>query len=78
MLFGQRLDLTGSVWNRYEIGTDKACDTGPGRFVTNRICYLVANESANEADPIRNCTVPASNRSHVNRVDPIRNRSEHI
>ena len=47
------------------------------------ICYLVPNGSTYEGDPIWNCTVPVSNRSRVNRVDPyqsdpIPNGSEHI
>ena len=40
--FRQRLHGTGSVWNRYEIGTDKPCIyTGHGGSGTDRICYLV-------------------------------------
>ena len=43
---------TGSVWNRYEIGTDKACVYAvPGRSATDRICYLVPNGSTYEGDP---------------------------
>ena len=38
----QRLHGTGSVWNRYEIGTDKPyVYTGSGGSGTDRICYLV-------------------------------------
>ena len=49
----QRLHGTGSVWNRYKIGTDKACVyTGPGESGTDRICYLVQNGSTFEGDPM--------------------------
>ena len=42
----QRLRWTGSVWNQYEIGTDKPCVyTGPGGSGMDRICYLVPNGS---------------------------------
>ena len=55
----QRLYGTGSVWNRYEIGTDKPCVyTEPGVSSTDRICYLVPNGSTYEADPVWNCTIP--------------------
>ena len=75
----QRLHGTGSVWNRYEISTDKLCVyMGPGGFGTDRICYLVPNGSTYECDLIWNHTVPVSNRSRANRVDPIPNGSEHI
>ena len=68
--FRQRLHGTGSVWNRYEIGTDTPCVyTGPGGSGTDRICYLVPNGSTYEGDPIRKFTVPVSNRSRVNKVD---------
>ena len=67
----QRLHGTGSVWNRYEIGTGKPCVyTGPGGSGTDRICYLVPNGSTYESDPVGNRTVPVSNRSRVNRMDP--------
>ena len=67
------------TWNRYEIGTDTACVyMGPGRSITNRICYLVPNGSTYEGDPIWNCTTPVSSRSIVSRVDKIPNESEHI
>ena len=47
-LFRQRLHGTGSVWNRYEIGTDKPCIyMGPG-----------GNGSTYEGDPMWNRTVP--------------------
>ena len=63
----------------YEIGTDKPCVyTGPGGFGMVWICYLVPNGSTYEGYPIWNRTVPVSNRSSVNRVDPIQNGSEHI
>ena len=69
--FRQCLHGTGSVWNRWEIGTDKSCVyTGPGGSGTNRICYLIPNGSTYEGDPIENRTVPVLNRSRVNRVDP--------
>ena len=56
---------------------------GPGGSGTDRICYLVPNGSTYEGDPIWNPTVPVSNQSRVNRVDPylvdpIPNGSEHI
>ena len=55
----QRLHGTGSVWNRYEIGTDKPCVyTGPGGFGTDQICYLVPNGATYEVDPMWNRTVP--------------------
>ena len=60
----QRLHETGSVWNRYEIGTDKPC-----------VC-LALNGSTYEGDPIQNRIVPVSNRSRVNRVDPYHSRSD--
>ena len=77
--FRQRLHGNGSVWNRYEIGTDKPCVyTGPGGSSTDWICYLVPNGSTNEGGPMWNRTIPVSNRSRVNRVDPISNGSEHL
>ena len=56
----QRLHGTGSVWNRYEIGTDKPCVyTGPGEYGTDQIYYLVPNGSTYEGDdPMWNHTVP--------------------
>ena len=57
--FWQRLHGTGSVWNRYEIGTDKPCVyTGPGGSGTDRISYLSPNGSTYECDPMWNRTVP--------------------
>ena len=57
--FGQRLHETGSVWNRYEIGTDKPCIyREPGESSTNQLCYLVPNGSTYEGDPIWNRIVP--------------------
>ena len=54
----QRLHGTGSVWNRYKIGTDKPyVYTGHGGSGTDRICYLVPNESTYEGDPMWNRTV---------------------
>ena len=62
----QRLQGTGSVWIRYEIGEDKAfVYTGPAGSGTDRIYYLVPNESTYEGDLIWNRTVPVSNRSRV-------------
>ena len=53
----QRLHENGSVWDRYEIDTDKSCVyTGPGGSGTDRICYLEPNESTYEGDT--NGTVP--------------------
>ena len=73
----QRLHWTGSVWNRYEIGTDKPCVyTRPGGSGTDRICCLVPNGSTYEGDPIWNHFVPVLNRSHVNRVDPCHSGSD--
>ena len=58
-VFRQRLHGIGSVWNRYEIDTDKPCFyTGPGGSGTDRICYLVPNGSTYEGDPLWNRTVP--------------------
>ena len=75
--FRQRLHGTGSVWNQYEIGKDKPCVyTGPGGSGMDRVCYLVPNGSTYEGDPIWNRTVPASNRSHVNRIDPYHSGSD--
>ena len=51
----QRFYGTGSVWNRYKIGMDKPyVYTGPGGSGTDRICYLVPNESTYEGDPMWN------------------------
>ena len=59
LVLRQRLHGTGSVWNRYEIGTDKPCVyTRPGGSGTDRICYLVPNGSTYEGDPMWNRTVP--------------------
>ena len=75
--FRQRLHGTGFLWNWYEIGTDKPCVyTGPGRSSMDRICYLVPNGSTYEGNPMWNRAIPVSNRSRVNRVDPISNGSE--
>ena len=67
----QCLHGTRSVWNRYKIGTDKPCvytdSSGSG---TDRIFYQLPNVSTYESDPIWNRTVPVSNQSRVNRVDP--------
>ena len=55
----QRLHGTGSVWNRYEIGTDKPCVyTRPGGSSMDRICYVVPNGSTYEGDPMWNRTAP--------------------
>ena len=38
------LHQTGSVWNLYEIGTDKPCVyTGPGKSTPDRFSYLLTN-----------------------------------
>ena len=67
----QRLHGTGSVWNRYGMGTDKPCIcTGPGGSGNNRICHLVPHGSTYEGDPTWNRTVPVSNRPRANRLDP--------
>ena len=77
--FRQQLHGTESVWNRYEIGTDKPCVyTGPAGSGTDRICYLVPHGSTYEGDLMWNHTVPVQNWSFVNRVDPISNGSEYI
>ena len=63
--------------NRHEIGTDKPCVyTEPGGSVTDRICYLIPNGSTREGDPVWNRTVPVSNSSRVNRVDPYQSGSD--
>ena len=75
-IFRQGLHGTGCVWNRYEIGTDKPCVyTGPGGSGTKQILHLVPNGSTKD-DLIWNRTVPVSNRSRVNRVDPYHNGSD--
>ena len=72
-----RLHRNGSVWIRYEIGTDKPCVyTGPGGSSTDRVCYLVPNGSTYEGDPIWDRTVPVENQSRVNRVDPYQDGSD--
>ena len=69
--FRQRLHETGSVSNRYGIGTDKPCVyTGPGGSSTDRICSLVPDGSTYEGDSMWTC------RSLVNRVDPYQSRSD--
>ena len=74
--------IKGSVYTGPDLfgtGTKLVCVyTGPGGSGTEWICYLVLNESTYEGDPMWNRTVPISNRSRVNRVDPIPNGSEHI
>ena len=73
----QRLHETGSVWNRYEIGTDKPCVyTGTDGSGTDWICCVVPNGSTYEGDPVWNRTIPVSNRSRVNRVDPYHSGSD--
>ena len=48
-----------SVWNRYEIRTDKPCAyTGPGGSGMDRIYHLVPIGSSCEGDPMWNRTVP--------------------
>ena len=75
--FRQRLHGTGSVWNRYEIGTDKPCVyTGPGESGMDRICYLVPTGSTYEGDPMWTRTVPVQNWSRVHRVDPYQSGSD--
>ena len=76
-----RLHETGSVWNRYKIGTDKPCVyTLPGRSTLNRFSYPVPNGFTCQSNPVSNCTVPGWYSSRVNtpqfrrscpRVDPI-------
>ena len=59
MQLRQHLQCTGSVWNRYEIGTHKPCVyMGPGGSGTDQICYLVPNGSTYEGDPMWNHTIP--------------------
>ena len=73
----QRLHGNGSVWNRYEIGTDKDCVyMGPVGFGTYQTCYLVPNGYTYEGDPMWNRTSPVWNRSRVNRVDPYHSGSD--
>ena len=77
VILGQRLYGTGSVWNHYEMGTDKPCVyTEPFGSGTDRICYLVLNRSTYGSDPKWNNTVPVSNRTLVNRVDPYHSGSD--
>ena len=65
LILRQRLHGPGSVWDRYEIGTDKPCVyTGPGGSSTDWICYLEPNGSTYEGDPmckanwiLRNCEI---------------------
>ena len=46
------LDETVSIWNQYEIGTEKPCVyTGPDRSALNRFFYPVPNEFICENDP---------------------------
>ena len=73
----QRLHGTGSVWTRYEIGTDKLC-VYTGRGGSGIVWICIPNGSTYEGDPIWNCTVPVSNRSRVNRVDPFHSGSDPI
>ena len=57
--FRQRLHRAGSVWDWYEIGTDRPCVyTGPGGSGTDRTFYLVPNGPTYEGDPMWNRTVP--------------------
>ena len=75
----QRLHETGSIGNRQEGGTDKHCVyTRPGGLGTDRMRYLVQNESTYKGDPICNGTVPVSNRSCVNRIYPCHSGSDPI
>ena len=52
--------------------------TGPGGFSTDRIRHLVLNGSTYNGDLMWNRTVPVSNRSGVNRVDPYHSGSDRI
>ena len=74
--FRQCLHGTGSVWNRYEIGTDKPCVyTGPcGGSGMVWICCLAPNGSSYKGDPVWNRTVPVSNRPLV--MDPYQSGSD--
>ena len=77
LTFRQRLHEIESIWNRYEIGSDKPCVyMGLGGSGTDRIYYLVPNDSTHEGDPVWNRTVPVSNRSRVNRMDPYHSGSD--
>ena len=76
-LFRQRLHGTGSVWDRYEIGTDKPCVyTGPGGSGTDRICYLVPDESTYKGDPMWNRTVPGSRKQSGSVPESIRSQTD--
>ena len=77
IILWQRLHGTMSVWNQYKTGRKKPCVyTGPDGSSTDRICYLVPNGSTYESDPTWNSTVPVSNWSRVNRVDPYHSGSD--
>ena len=66
----QRSHWTESVWNQYEIGTDKpSVYTGPDRSGTDRNCYQVPNGSTCKGDPIWSHTVQVWKQSCVNGVD---------
>ena len=54
-----RLHETRSVWNRYEIGTNKPCGfTGPDRSALDGFSYPAPNGFTCESDPGRNRIVP--------------------
>ena len=55
LTFRQCLQSNGSLWNWYEIGTDKPCVyVGPGGSSIDQICCLVPNGSTYEGDTIWN------------------------
>ena len=79
-LLRQHLHGTGSIWNQYEIGTDKPCaytDLVDPVRIGSSIWYQMGS-STYEGDPMWNCTVPVQNRSRVNKVGPIPNGLEQI
>ena len=52
MNFRLRLHETGSVWNQYEIGTDKLCVyMGPDRSALDRFFSPLPNWLTCESDP---------------------------
>ena len=65
--YGLRLHETGSVWNRYDIGTNKPCVyTEPSRSTLGRFSYPVPNGFNCESDPVSNFSVPGWYRARVN------------
>ena len=75
--YRQHLHGTRSIWNRYEIGTDKlSVNTGPGESGMDRICYVVPDGSTYDGDPMWNRTITVSNRVRLSRMDPYHSGSD--